>query len=55
MRLNVKKTKIMLSGKNCGEADKGAKWPCAMCEKGVGSNSNHYISCNGRVLSAAQV
>ena len=45
MPLNVKKTKIMLSRENCGETDKGAKWPCVMCG-GVVSNSIQCISCN---------
>ena len=40
MRLNVKKTKVILSRKNSGETDKSAKWPRVVCGKGVGSNSN---------------
>lgn len=44
LRVNVGKTKVMISGVGEGSAVRSGKWPCAVCKKGVGSNS---ISCNG--------
>ena len=34
LKLNIGKTKVMVSGKNCGE--RMEKWPCTACRKGVG-------------------
>jgi len=35
MRVNMNKTKVMISG----ERQKAVRWPCGVCNKGVGSNS----------------
>ena len=44
MRVNMGKTKVMWTG---GEArrDYGVKFPCAVCDKGVGSNSIMCETC----------
>jgi len=38
MRVNLGKTKVMWGGGDC-RRDYGVKFPCAVCDKGVGSNS----------------
>ena len=38
MRVNLGKTKVMWGGSDC-RRDYGVKFPCAVCDKGVGSNS----------------
>ena len=48
MRLNVKKTKVMLSGKSFGETDKGSKWLCVLCGKVIECNFIQYISCHNQ-------
>ena len=35
MRVNMNKTKVMISG----ERQKAVRWPCGVCSTGVGSNS----------------
>ncbi len=42
LRVNEKKTKLMFS--DC-DKDSG-RWPCAICRKGVGSNSMFCSSCS---------
>ena len=44
LRVNMKKTKIMISGRNLGTLKDSGRFPCAVCRSGVGSNS---IFCNG--------
>ena len=44
LRVNMKKTKIMVSGRNLGTLKDSGRFPCAVCRSGVGSNS---IFCNG--------
>ena len=38
MRVNFKKTKMMLSSETTGKATMKGKFPSAVCRKGVGSN-----------------
>jgi len=35
MRVNMNKTKVMISG----EWQKVVRWPCGVCSRGVGNNS----------------
>jgi hypothetical protein len=49
LKMNVGKTKVMVSGENCGSNECSGKWPCAVCAKGVGSNSIRCTSCEGWV------
>ena len=44
LRVNMGKTKIMISGKNLHSLRDSGKHPCSVCRKGVGSNS---ILCCG--------
>ena len=44
MRVNMNKTKVMISG----ERQKAERWPCGVCGRGVGSNS---IQCTIVVTS----
>ena len=39
MRVNVKKTKMVISSKNNGKVTVEGKFPCAVCRKGIGSKS----------------
>ena len=39
LRVNVDKTKVLISREGGGTAIVEGKWPCAVCRKGVGSNS----------------
>ena len=43
LKINIKKTKYMFSGKISANKVNWGKWPCGCCGKGVGSNS---ILCN---------
>ena len=49
LRVNVGKTKVMISGQGCGEVEKTGKRPCAVCGKGVGRNSIQCTKCDGWV------
>ena len=44
-KVNIGKTKVMASGKACGEVERTGKWPCAVCRKGVGVNSIQCTMC----------
>ena len=44
LRVNMGKTRIMVSGLDLDLVKKSGKDPCGVCQKGVGSNS---ISCGG--------
>ena len=39
MRVNMNKTKVMISGERQKVRQKAVRWPCGVCSKGVGSNS----------------
>ena len=43
MRVNMNKTKVMISGERQKVRLKAVRWPCGVCSKGVGSNS---LQCN---------
>jgi len=42
MRVNMNKTKVMISG----QRQKAARWPCGACGRGVGSNAIQCTSCH---------
>ena len=46
MRVNVGKTKVMISGSKEGATEKSGKWPCGVCAKGVGVNSIKCTKCH---------
>ena len=39
MRINMNKTKVMISAERQNRMQKAARWPCAVCGRCVGSNS----------------
>ena len=39
LKMNTGKTKVMVSGKNSGHAEKLGMWPKSICGKGFGNNS----------------
>jgi len=46
MRVNLNKTKVMISGERQKVRQKAVRWPCiGVCSKGVGSNSLQCTSC----------
>jgi len=45
MRVNMNKTKVMISGERQKPEQKAARWPCDLCGRGVGSNSIQCTSC----------
>ena len=44
-RVNMNKTKVMISGERQKVRQKAVRWPCGVCSKGVGSNSLQCTSC----------
>jgi len=44
MRVDMNKTKVMISGERQKPVQKASRWPCGVCGRGVGSNS---IQCTG--------
>ena len=49
MRVNVKETKMKLNIENSGKVTIEDKFPCAVCRKGIGSNSILSQFCRCRV------
>ena len=45
LRVNVAKTKVMISGCSVGKPQEKGKFPCSVCGKGVGSNSIFCSTC----------
>ena len=45
LRVSMPKTKCMVSGEGLDVLEDEGKYPCAVCRKGVGSNSIHCTSC----------
>jgi len=38
MRVNMNKTKVMISGKRQKVLQKAVRWPCGVCGRGVGQS-----------------
>ena len=49
MRVNMNKTKVMISRERQKQVQKAVRWPYGVCDRGVGSNSIQCISCQKRV------
>ena len=47
MRVNMNKTKVMISGEWQKVMQKAVKWPCGVCGRDVGNNSIQCTSSNG--------
>jgi len=45
MKVNMNKTKVMISGKRQNVTHKAVRWPCGVCSIGVGNNSIQCTSC----------
>ena len=45
MRVNMNKTKVMISGERQKVRQKAIRWPHRVCSKGVGNNSLQCNSC----------
>jgi len=45
MRVNMNKTKVMISGERLKVRMKAVRWPCGVCSNGVGSSSLHCTNC----------
>ena len=45
MRVNMSKTKVMISGERQKQVQKAVRWPSGVCGRGVGRNSIQCISC----------
>jgi len=45
VRVNMNKTKVVVSGECQKLMQKAVRWPCDVCDRGVGSNSVQCISC----------
>ena len=46
LRVNMRKTKIMVSGVNLQTLKDSGKYSCSVCRKGVGSNSIYCAGCS---------
>jgi len=54
LKVNVGKTKVLKCNGGAGTVEKSGKWPCGVCNKGVGNNSIFYTKCaNGFTRDAA--
>jgi len=45
IRVNMNKTKVMISGEQQKVMQKAVRWPCVVCGRGVGNNSIQCTSC----------
>ena len=45
MRVDMSKTKVVLSGERQKPVHKAARWPRGVCGRGIGSNSIQCTSC----------
>ena len=46
LKINMEKTKYMVTGNRAREAIQSGRWPCGCCGRGVGANSMLCIECN---------
>ena len=45
IRVNMNKTKVMISGEWQKVTQKAVRWPCGVCGKGIGNNSIQCTTC----------
>jgi len=45
MRVNMNKTKVMISGEQQKVTQKAVRWPCVVCGRDIGNNSLQFTSC----------
>jgi len=53
IRVNVNKTKVMISGERQKLMQKAARWQCGVCGRTVGSNALQCTSCQKWVHNRA--
>lgn len=46
LKVNMEKTKLMITGKESSHRVKSGRWPCGCCGKGVGVNSILCVECS---------
>jgi len=46
MRVNMNKTKVMIIGERQKVMQKAVRWPCGVCDRGVGNNSIQCTTCH---------
>ena len=51
LRVNIGKTKVMISKFGAEPRNKSGKWPCGVCQKGVGRNSILFPTCKSWVYA----
>jgi len=51
MRVNVNKTKVVISGEQQKVTQRDVRWPCGVCGRGIGNNSIQCTSCQKWVHS----
>jgi len=47
IRVNMNKTKVMISGERQKVRQKAVRWPCGVCSKGVGYYQHLYCKSKG--------
>jgi len=45
MKVNVKKTNVMISGESRKGVHNTGRWPCGVCGRGVGRISIQCVNC----------
>jgi len=50
MRVNMTKTKVMISGEWQTVMQKAVRWPCGICGRGAGNNSVQCTRYTGNVV-----
>jgi len=44
MKVNMNKSKVVISGESCKEVQKFGRWPWGGCSRDVARNSIHYTN-----------
>ena len=55
MRVNMNKTKVMISGKRQKVIKKAVRWSCGVCSRGIGNNSIQCTSFRCRYTGNVEV
>ena len=50
LKLNMEKTKSMVTGNKARERLQSGRWPCGCCGRGVGANSVLCTECNKCII-----
>ena len=55
LKMNISETKVMVSGRNCGDVERLGKWPCNIGGKGLGAILSDVQNAVDGYTSDAQV